>query len=68
MADLSDSSPGLLQQIIDRLRAIHGTDPGMGQMTELERRRREAATGHRLPVSNMDEVDRMAAGLPPIQR
>lgn len=67
MGDFSASSPGLIQQVIDRLRAIHGSDSGLGQMSELERRKLEAA-GHRVPTSNMSEVDRMAAGLPPLQR
>lgn len=60
-------SPGLIQMVIDRLRAV-AAPPGKGQLSEEDHRKLEQAAGRRLPVGNMSEVDRMAAGLPPIQR
>lgn len=58
-----DESPGMIQQIIDRLRAV-AAPPA----SEEDRRKRDKVAGHKLPISNMDEIDRMSNGLPPIQR
>lgn len=58
-----DESPGMIQQIIDRLRAA-AAPPESAE----DKHRREKAAGHRLPVSNMEEIDRMSNGLPPLQR
>lgn len=58
---MSDLSPGLIAQIIARLRAIAGpSSPSPTPPVD--------AQGRPLPMSNMSEVDRMAAGLPPVQR
>ena len=64
---MSDLSPGLIQQVIDRLRAV-AAPPSDHVLTPEEHAEMERRAGRRLPVGNMSEVDRMAAGLPPIQR
>lgn len=62
-------SDSLVQRIIDRLRAV-SAPPGQGDLSqqELDRLKASQAAGRPLPVSNMNEVDRMANGLPPLQR
>ena len=60
-------SDSLVQQVIDRLRAI-GSPPQDHVLTPEEHAEMERRAGKRLPVGNMSEVDRMAAGLPPLQR
>jgi hypothetical protein len=61
---MSDLSPGLIQQVIDRLRALAGS----GQQLPVGQKQPIAAGASANPIDNMSEVDRMAAGLPPRQR
>lgn len=65
MAD--HDSPGFIQQVIEKLRAI-GAPPPKDVLTDEEQAKRDKAAGRRASIGNMSEVDRMANGLPPLQR